>query len=324
MISLIYKSLKLKEKIMGTNLNKVIQIFSLIIFFSFYSFGCTDNGTIHKEDLKVLHEKTFNISPGKSLNLQTDAGDVIITAWDKPQVYVKISGNSKAEEKMDFTFNNDQDLVEIIGKKESSLFNWFKGISVKYEIKVPSKFNNKVSTAGGDLSLVGIKGKNILKTSGGDIEIKNHNGELNVSTSGGDIHLDDASGTMDLSTSGGDITCSNFKGSLNLATSGGDISLNGSDTKIDASTSGGNIVLDYTGENKGIELETSGGDINIKLPGNFNASAKMYTSGGNVSCEFKGNNAVKISSTKFEADINNGGMPLIAKTSGGDIRVNKQ
>ena len=49
----------------------------------------------------------------------------------------------------------------------------------------------------------------------------------------------------------------------------------------------------------------------------------MSTLGGDIKSDFTGNNAVKISSTKFEADINSGGNSLILKTSGGDIVVKK-
>ena len=57
------------------------------------------------ESLNVLHEKTFNISPGKLLKLDAASGDVIVRTWDKPQVYVKILGNSRAERKVDFSFD---------------------------------------------------------------------------------------------------------------------------------------------------------------------------------------------------------------------------
>ncbi len=51
----------------------------------------------------------------------------------------------------------------------------------------------------------------------------------------------------------------------------------------------------------------------------------MYTSGGTIDYSgFSVNNVTKITSTKFEADLNKGGNPLIVKTSGGDIDLRKQ
>ncbi|HVO76214.1 MAG TPA: DUF4097 family beta strand repeat-containing protein, partial [Ignavibacteriaceae bacterium] len=249
----------------------------------------------------------------------------MITSWDKSEVYIKVLGNEKAKEKMDFSFNGTEDEVKIKAKREGSFFNLFSsGIKLRFEIKVPSNFNNYVSTSGGDIRLGGIKGNNKLTTSGGDISVKNVSGKVDGTTSGGDISLESSDGELELSTSGGDISAQDFKGSLSLSTSGGDIQIKGSDAKITAETSGGDISLEYSGVNKGIDLETSGGDIQILLPSDFNASAKLYTSGGEISSEFRGNNAVKISSSKFEADLNNGGEPLRVRTSGGDIILRKR
>ncbi len=284
------------------------------------------NFTSYGDGLKVLKEKTFQIASGKKLNLDASMGDVDIKSWDKQEVYVKILGNQKAEDKVDFSFDNNDNEVNITAKKKGSFLNflWGNGIKLKFEISVPANFNNYIRTSGGDIHFEGIKGDQVLKTSGGDIWVGMSDGDIKVSTSGGDINLDGSKGTIDLSTSGGDIMGRNFSGSLSCSTSGGDIKLIGSNSYVNAETSGGDIDLSYTGENKGIELSTSGGEISLMLPADFNASANLKTSGGSIDCDFKGNNAVKISSSRYEADFNSGGAKLIAKTSGGDITVKKQ
>ena len=282
-------------------------------------------GSDHGGDLEVLQEKTFPAQPGKDLKVETASGDVTITTWDKSEVYIKILGNDKAREKVDFVFNNDEDEVSVIAKREGSFFNWFSsGIRIRFEIKVPAEFNTNINTSGGDIMIGQIRGNNSLRTSGGDVWVKNTDGVLKVSTSGGEINLDSNSGEMDVSTSGGDIKAREFKGDFSASTSGGDIYLKGSDSKIYAETSGGDITLEYYGANKGIDLETSGGDIQMKLPADFNATASMHTSGGDIECDLSANNARKVSSTRFEADLNNGGETLTAKTSGGDITIKRQ
>ncbi|RPI71789.1 MAG: hypothetical protein EHM47_09465 [Ignavibacteriales bacterium] len=282
------------------------------------------NNNLDDKNLKTLHEKTFKISSGKELKVDISGGDIIVTGWDKDEVYVKILGNEKASEKMEFKFNADENIVEVIGKKESSLFNWFSsGITVKAEIKVPGRFNNKVYTSGGDIRISDITGNNNLKTSGGDLWIKNTNGELEASTSGGNINLDDNKGNLSVSTSGGDIQAKSFDGNLSASTSGGNIKLKGTNSKIDAETSGGDIYLEYWGENKGIDLSTSGGDIYIKVPADFNANVRLASSGGEVSTEIGVNNVKKISSHKLEGELNKGGSQLNAKTSGGDVVLSK-
>ncbi len=216
--------------------------------------------------------------------------------------------------------------MEITAERKGGwcLFNFGSGIRLRFELIIPDKYNAYVSSSGGDIQLKDLTGNIELKTSGGDVAVRNTNGELKVGTSGGDISLDNNSGDITLKTSGGDIQTHSFSGNIYASSSGGDVTLQGSDGTVEASSSGGEVTLDYTGDNKGIKLTSSGGDIKLKLPADFNAHAELYTSGGDIECAFKGNNAEKISSSKYEADFNNGGNTVYAKTSGGDIVVKKR
>lgn len=238
-------------------------------------------------DTKTIHEKSFKISPNKKLVLNTDTGDINITPWDKSEVSIKVTGNENAADKFSFNFNSTSEEVTIEANKKGG-WSWFSNINLKFEIKVPNNFNIYANTAGGDIKIGGVKGNINLKTSGGDIWGDRFEGDFVVKTSGGDIHL----------------FCSN--------------------AKIDANTSGGDIELEYSGVNKGIDLKTSGGDIKVKVPQNFNAKAELKTSGGDVDCNLTLNNVKKFSETKIDGDINKGGVPLIAITSGGDVTVYKK
>lgn len=304
----------------------ILFLFTLLIAVTGTISAChVEAGSVYEGNLETLHEKTFNIQPGKNLRVETSSGDVTVTTWDKSEVYIKVLGNEKARDKVDFVFKNDDDEVSVTARREGSFFNWFSsGIKMRFEIKVPAEFNTNINTSGGDIMIGEIRGGNKLRTSGGDVWVKNTDGVLQVTTSGGEINLDSNTGQMDVSTSGGDIKAREFKGDISASTSGGDIYLKGSDSKVFAETSGGDITLDYSGINKGIDVETSGGDIKMKLPSDFNASANMHTSGGEIECELTANRAKRISSSRFEADLNNGGVSLTAKTSGGDISVRKQ
>ena len=258
---------------------------SMLISFAFTFAACGSMNMNIDDDLQLIKEKSFKILPGKNLNIDLSSGDVEVTYWDKSEVSVKIYGNENAFNKMDFELNANDEMVEIIGKKKSSVSSWFSNINVQVEIKAPSQINLDINTAGGDIKCGGIHGIAQLNTSGGDVWADKFSGDLNVSTSGGDVYL----------------FCK--------------------DAKINAETSGGDIKLEYSGENMGIEVSTSGGDIDIKLPGNIKASLDLSTSGGDVSCTLTMNNVRKSYETSLVGDVNGGGEKLIAHTSGGDITV---
>ena len=238
-------------------------------------------------DKKVIKEKSFQISPGKKINVESESGDIIITTWNRSEVYVKIIGNDNAADKYDFSFNANDDEITVVADKKNG-WSWFSNITLKFEIKVPENFN------------------------------------INANTSGGDIKVGGVSGGIYLKTSGGDIWGDRFEGNFIAKTSGGDINIFCKNAKIEASTSGGDIDLEYTGINQGIELKTSGGDIDVKIPADFDAKAELKTSGGDVDCNLTLNNVSKLSESKIDANINKGGKPLIAITSGGDISVYKK
>lgn len=258
---------------------------SLIISLAFSFTACGNMHISSDNDLQLIQEKSFNISPGKNLYVDMNSGGVKITNWDKAEVYIKIFGNENAMEKMDFTLEGNEDEVRVTGKKKSSITSWFSNINLVVEIKVPSQFN------------------------------------LNVNTSGGDIKCGGITGKVELNTSGGDVWADKFSGSLTASTSGGDIFLFCRDASIDAETSGGDIKLDYEGENFGIDVSTSGGDIEIIVSKEFKASIELSTSGGDVSCSLNMSNVKKSSGSRLIGDINGGGEKLSAHTSGGDISV---
>jgi DUF4097 and DUF4098 domain-containing protein YvlB len=258
----------------------------LLLFLFSVSAIYTGQNTLPNSSPDTIHHKTFKISAGKDLILNTESGDILITPWEKDEVDIKVLGNERAKERMKFDFAANNNEVKVTAKKQGGGWNLFSNLELKYEIKVPASFNIEVSTAGGDIQVGGVKGK------------------------------------MNLNTSGGDIWADRCTGSVNLKTSGGDINVYTSDTPVNAHTSGGDISLEYSGINKGIELKTSGGDIVIKVSPDIKANVELSTSGGDVSNSgIKISNATKMSSTKIIGEINGGGEKLIAKTSGGDVEL---
>ncbi|MGE5431748.1 MAG: DUF4097 family beta strand repeat-containing protein [Syntrophomonadaceae bacterium] len=272
-------------------------------------------------ELKTIQEKTLPTSAGKKLELNTSSGDVYISTWDRPEVYVKISGNKRAYDKMHFNIEDTGEGVKVLGKSRSWFFFGWNVMYVKYEIKVPASYNAAIKTSGGDIKIYDLNGSIRFETSGGDISLINTKGYTDLSTSGGDIKLENTSGDMKMSTSGGDIQVHNFNGNLKASTSGGDMNLDGKGGRVEASTTGGDITLNYSDTNYGIDLETSGGDITVKLPGNFSANADLSTSGGEIECKLPITQTGKLSSSKLIGELNGGGKTLHCHTSGGDIKV---
>lgn len=294
---------------------------SLIVFFLI---GLTSSLS-YAEELRLISEKSISMKDWQNVYVNASGADVKVESWDKQEVYVKIFGNRRAEEKMNFDIYQDGEVVKVIAKKRGSFLNWFgNNLSVRIEIMTPKNYNTHVETSGGDISVANLAGGFKLDTSGGDITLSNTNGKLKAETSGGDITLNKHKGDMNLSTSGGDITCNEGNGDLKAETSGGDIKIDLSDGRLFAETSGGDIIINYSGLNKGIKAETSGGDIHVKLPATFKAKVHLETSGGEISNNFSNSKSERVKRGEVDAEFNGGGDILKLETTGGDIIVDQK
>ncbi len=290
-----FKTLSLNNKL-GENVMKKILAVLFVLLSTVFT---------NAEDLKLLHEKSFNVNAGEKLFVSAGGGgDVIVDCWDKNEVLVKIYGNRKAESKIDFTLEKKEKEVYVKGeRKGSGFFSSFSHINVKYTVTVPKDYMLELKTSGGDIKVDLVNGLKKLSTSGGDIILKNTRGEISGSTSGGDILIE------------------NTEGDISVSTSGGDIKVKTINSKLEAATSGGDVDVDYKGENKGIDVSTSGGDIKLAFEKNIKANLELRTSGGEISVSLPLSSTEKISTSKFIAKCNEGGKEIKATTSGGDIIV---
>jgi|WetSurMetagenome_2_1015567.scaffolds.fasta_scaffold36568_2 DUF4097 and DUF4098 domain-containing protein YvlB len=254
---------------------------------------------------EIIIEQSLPTSQGKTLIVKSDCGDLNISTWNKDEAYVKITGNDNAKEKMEFNIEEKNGDIYVTAKKSSGI-KFLENTNLKIDISIPEKFNTEISTAGGDINLGNLTGNVDMKTAGGDIVLKS------------------IKGNTDLKTAGGDIKVESFNGNFSAKTAGGDIIISGSDGSIEAKTAGGDITVKYTGENKGMELSTAGGNVSLYLPENFSANIDLKTSSGDIKMGFEyTNESGKLKNGKIKGKINSGGELISCRTSGGNIIVEK-
>lgn len=189
--------------------------------------------------------------------------------------------------------------------RKHSLQLWPKHLQVRMEVEVPTRTNLDIRTGGGDVKVNHLEGETNLETSGGDVKVSELKGNLNARTSGGDMELRDLTGDIAIKTSGGDITLENVHGRVEARTSGGDVT---------ASLARGNA--------KGGEIETSGGDIELRLDPAINLSLDASTSSGEVTSNLPHLSVTgEISSSRLHGTLGSGGETLRVHTNGGSVRI---
>lgn len=234
-------------------------------------------------------EKTFDVSPGGTLKLETNRGSIRVGTHNSDQVSVRVEIEGSNEDDMQIEFSNSGNDVTVIGEQEGQSKGFWGGSNytkVAFDIKVPKSYNLDVDTAGGSIKIQDLNGRVEANTSGGSIKLGRIDGIVDVNTSGGSIKVDEVTGTIRAHTSGGSVKAT--------------------------------ISKQPTGDSK---LTTSGGSIKVYLAEDIAVDLSARTSGGRVKSDFDVNG--ETSKRSIRGAINGGGPKLTLKTSGGSVKVMK-
>lgn len=256
--------------------------------------------------------KSFSVSKGGRLEVDTESGDIQITPWEKNEVLVRVDGVSERDsDRVKITQSGNTVSVRYRGK-----WGWLsgRGQDVRFEISIPSQFDIELETSGGDIDIRGnVTGELKGQTSGGDIRLENVVGTVSMKTSGGDVSAKRIQGNGTLKTSGGDIKIGTTSGDLEVITSGGDIKVDNVGKSLIAKTAGGDIIVgDVGGE---ATASTAGGDVRV---GKVSGKASLSTAGGDI--ELRGASGIVTSKTAGgDIKLENVTGSIVAKTAGGDV-----
>jgi beta-lactamase regulating signal transducer with metallopeptidase domain len=163
-------------------------------------------------------DTTFQLSaPARSggtlvLDLKT-GGNIIITGWDKPEVFVRASLGGRDWRRTMVTLEPSES-----GARFESFYTESGNSQSShhvFEINVPRKYNARLSSAGGSISITGVDGVFTGQTGGGEINIQKANGEVDIRTGGGEIRVSDSQLNGSVSTGGGIVRIEGVTGDLN-------------------------------------------------------------------------------------------------------------
>jgi DUF4097 and DUF4098 domain-containing protein YvlB len=290
--------------------------------------------------------------------VDADQGDIEVATGElgTAQIVVEreVTGGTESQQKAllkahKVTFSQDGKQISVEAKSPKPSHGWFShpdlNLSVHFRITVPRRFDATLCTSGGSIRVSDLNGTVDARTSGGDLNFAKIQGgveghtsggnikatgcayRLNLETSGGNILIKDCSGpNAQATTSGGNIEATGCTGKLQVKTSGGNIDIgNFSGASAYADTSGGSISFDTTRPpEEDCLLRSSGGNITAKLPANSALNLHAATDGGDVTSDLPVTVEGKMQPGKLEGKINGGGPNFMLRTSGGEIRVEKQ
>ena len=184
------------------------------------------------------------------------------------------------------------------------------------------------TTSGGNIDLKAFEGDAALRTRGGTITLEEGSGDVKAKTSGGNIQMTDVIGAINGETSGGTVTLHRCEGGADVKTAGGSIEVE-NDGPVLAKTSGGSIRCQLkeavSSQNLLLDLETTGGSINVSLVPDIAATVDARVLGGSVTTEFPVavETAGVVKPDQLQGTINGGGSLLRLFSVGGNVILRK-
>ena len=228
---------------------------------------------------------------------------------------------------------------------------------IYFTIIVPREMSCNVSSSGGGVKVAGVKGTHDLsssgggvklenlagitkaKSSGGSVKAANMNGDVHLTSSGGSVTLEKAKGhvfahssgggvflydihggDVDAKSSGGSVKITGKAGAVEAKSSGGGVKIQGEAGYVEAKSSGGSVYVNISNLNKEMYLQSSGGGIEAVIQNGKNLGLDLDLSSGKVNIDLK-NFSGKAEKGYVKGTMNNGGIPVYMRASGGNVTV---
>ena len=247
--------------------------------------------------------KEYKVKAGQKLEMDLKSGgSIIIQGWDQDKVSVSVDLGGRDGKYSNVDIQEVSTGISITSDYEQQRRH-NRSTNNEFHISVPKNFDLDLRTAGGEISIDGVEGKQEGTTMGGDLNFTNLGGTVKFKTMGGGIKLTKSNVDGEVNTMGGKVLLRDVVGNVSGHSMGGAVTYenvtdrkgNSDGQEVKISTQGGEINLDHAPN--GADVKTMGGDITIHSADKY---VKAKTLGGNI-----------------EIDSVNGG--LRAETMGGDV-----
>ena len=305
---------------------------------------------IAQENKTPTLTKIFDLDQPGTLNTKSSGGGIEVKTHDQKavvvQVFIRKNGSvlspsdpSVADVLKDFDLDIEKNGSVVTANVErKSKFNVWKNVGISLTIIVPREMSCNVSSSGGGVKISGVAGTHNFTSSGGGVQLENITGTTKASSSGGGVHATNQNGDIRLSSSGGGVTLEEARGNVFAHSSGGGVHLTNIHGNVDAGSSGGGVTV--TGGSGSVKAKSSGGPVRVNID-HLSGELSLESSGGGVDAVIKNGDQLgldldlssdkvnielhnfsgKSEKNRVKGTMNNGGIPVYMRASGGNVNV---
>ena len=267
--------------------------------------------------------KWIDASAGGTLELELETGaGLTITGWDEQRIEVR--GTLAGRDWRDSEVSLDRTSTGARLAARHRGYSRDQSTSHHFDIRLPRRYNLRVSSAGGGISITGVDGNFIGHTGGGAIRIERANGRAELTTGGGSIRVTDSNLSGEVNTGGGTVLIQNVNGGLTgHSGSTGTVYANSNGTSTSTSIGGG-IRRGNIMDDEGSVTISSGANVTIN-----ERTGEIRDPTGKVIFR-KSGGRITVGEAMNGADVRTGGGSVtigrsagdvIAHTGGGDVSI---
>lgn len=271
------------------------------------------------EEYQSRIDTTFAFDRRGTIALSAGSGEIVVTAWDRPQVRVR-ARSERSIIRMDAT-----------STRVSLDLTRSRGGDTRFELTVPTGVQVNARSTNGDISITGTKGGVEATTQSGDLVVEDASDAIELHSFSGDIQARNLNGNVDVNSLSGEITLSNVRGNVEASAVSGDVDLQNVVARfVVAKSTSGDItyegVVDSTGR---YELGSHSGSVYITIPQTAGALMTVSTYTGSIESDFPitlkpGEHGIGGVSKRFTFEIGKGSARISAESFSGDITIRTQ
>jgi len=198
---------------------------------------------------------------------------------------------------------------------------WRHGMSVSYEIEVPSTTDVRSQTGSGRMEIDGIEGRIVARTGSGGVTLRDVVGDVEAHSGSGSIRAAALAGGFEGRAGSGSIEVDLVTaGDVVVSTGSGRIRVAGLDGALNARAGSGSITIDGQPADDW-ELSTGSGTIRLRLPPEAAFSLDARTGSGGISSGHPLTVQGTIERNRLRGEAGGGGPLITARAGSGGIRI---
>ena len=267
------------------------------------------------EDGSARLDTTVTVDPKAVVALSLTGGEVIVRAWDRPEVRV-----SATLEGGRIGFQASSARVSLNDEHGAG--------DAHFELTVPRGARLTVEGTNAELDVSGVHGGVEIDNANGDVRLADVGGVVRADLMTGELRVEGGDGDFRLDLASGDVVMDDVAGRIQVESVSGDITVRRARAReVRLETTSGSLTYDGTVQGDGqYELSTHSGDVRLRLPDGTRARLEADTYNGEFSSDFpvtmQPGAATSVKQRKYQLLVGDGNGPLIRVGSfSGDIHL---